>query len=702
MRRPRPYFRANIWQATALVMGAALPQPAQANGLSSYGSPGLIDMPSATTTADGTLNWTTSYLTGHTRNTLNFQITPRLSGVFRYSILRDYSSDWGDLYDRSFDLHYLFREESPRFPALAVGLRDFGGTGIFGSEYVVASKHFLENRLTVSGGIGWGRLGSYGGFRNPLGAIDSRFEDRPGFTGIEETGRVAINRFFRGDAALFSGVEYQVNDRLRLAVEYSSDAYKQETSRMGFEHRTPLNFGVNYRATKNLTVDAFVIGGAQVGLGFTYLIDPRAPRMPGGAERAVPALLPRAEIAALGWSLDDLDANRGRLRGALDRQGLVLESYAQEGETARIVLQNGSYRAQPEALGRAAREMANSLPPEIERFEITLTANGMPTSRSTFRRDDLQALEHAWDGSWQSFVRADIADAPDRLPADPGLYPDLDWSLLPYFRSALFDPDSPIRADFGLAASATYHLAPGLSLDAVIRQKAFGTLDQSTRPSTSILPHVRSDAPLYDKLGGPQVTQLTADYLFRPAGDLYGRLSMGYLEPMFAGLSSEILWYPQGSRLALGADLNYVAQRDPYSRLGLTDYRIATGHASAYYDFGNSYRGQVDVGRYLAGDWGSTVTLAREFDNGFKIGAFFTLTDVPFDDFGEGSFDKGISFSIPLTWISGDPSRRGFAQTIRPIQRDGGAQLSVAHRLYEEVRGANASELEHHWGKFWR
>lgn len=685
-----------------LVLGAA--SAADADGLSTYGTPGIVDMPSATVTGDGTLSWTTSHIAGgHLRNTLHFQISPRLSGTFRYVVLQGYENNGDDRFDRSFDVHYLLREETAHLPAVAVGLRDFGGSGIYGSEYFVASKHFLRNRLTLSAGIGWGRLASHGSFRNPLGLVSDHFLTRPGKSyDINETGRVSFDKFFRGDAAFFGGLDYQINDRLRFALEYSSDSYPLESARMEYDYGTPFNVGLNYRASHRMTVNAFVIGGAQVGLGFTYLIDPRAPRMPGGAERAVPALLPRAEIAALGWSLDDLDANRGRLRGALDRQGLALESYAQEGETARIVLQNGSYRAQPEALGRAAREMANNLPPEIERFEITLTANGMPTSRSTFRRDDLQALEHAWDGSWQSFVRADIADAPDRLPADPGLYPDLDWSLLPYFRSSLFDPDSPIRADFGLAASATYHLAPGLSLDAVIRQKAFGTLDQSTRPSTSILPHVRSDAPLYDKLSGPQVTQLTADYLFRPAGDLYGRLSMGYLEPMFAGLSSEILWYPQGSRLALGADLNYVAQRDPYSRLGLTDYRIATGHASAYYDFGNSYRGQVDVGRYLAGDWGSTVTLAREFDNGFKIGAFFTLTDVPFDDFGEGSFDKGISFSIPLTWISGDPSRRGFAQTIRPIQRDGGAQLSVAHRLYEEVRGANASELEHHWGKFWR
>ena len=31
-----------------------------------------------------------------------------------------------------------------------------------------------------------------------------------------------------------------------------------------------------------------------------------------------------------------------------------------------------------------------------------------------------------------------------------------------------------------------------------------------------------------------------------------------------------------------------------------------------------------------------------------KMGAFFTRTNLSFEDFGEGSFDKGIYFEIPL------------------------------------------------------
>lgn len=346
--------------------------------------------------------------------------------------------------------------------------------------------------------------------------------------------------------------------------------------------------------------------------------------------------------------------------------------------------------------------MANTLPPEIDAFEVTLTAGGMPTSSTTLRRRDLLELEHAWDGSWQSFVRADISDAPTRLQPDAGVYPDLDYSVLPYFSTAVFDPDAPIRADFGVEGRLQYTLSPGLSLTGVVRQKVFGNLDQSTRTSNSELPFVRSDSALYAKIDGPTVPRLTADYLFRPGANLYGRLSFGYLETMYAGFSGEVLWYPQGSRLAVGAEVNYTAKRSTESRLGLADYEIATGHVSAYYDLGKGYRGQVDAGRYLAGDWGATFAIDREFNNGFSVGAFFTLTDVPFDEFGEGSFDKGIRFSIPVSWIAGEPSRSALSQTIRPILRDGGARVSVANRLYDQVRDSNASELSNQWGKFWR
>jgi hypothetical protein len=108
------------------------------------------------------------------------------------------------------------------------------------------------------------------------------------------------------------------------------------------------------------------------------------------------------------------------------------------------------------------------------------------------------------------------------------------------------------------------------------------------------------------------------------------------------------------------------------------------------------------VGRYLAKDWGGTFGIDREFDNGIRIGAFATFTDVSFDDFGEGSFDKGIRLHIPLSALTGQRSEVSISRTIRPVQRDGGARLEVDTRLYEQVRQYQQPALQGQWGRFWR
>ena len=229
-----------------------------------------------------------------------------------------------------------------------------------------------------------------------------------------------------------------------------------------------------------------------------------------------------------------------------------------------------------------------------------------------------------------------------------------------------------------------------------------GNIADSFRLSSSKIEPVRTNAVRYARESDLEVNRLTAEYIFRPGKNFFGRVSAGYLESMFGGVSAEVLWYPVASRLAVGAEINYVKQRNFDMLFGFQDYSVATGHVSGYYDFGNGFFGQLDVGRYLAGDYGATVSIDREFNNGFKVGGFFTLTDVSFDDFGEGSFDKGLRFQVPLSWFTGRPSRKTISQTIRPITRDGGARLAVANRLYGTVREYRGKELRDSWGGYLR
>jgi hypothetical protein len=300
-------------------------------------------------------------------------------------------------------------------------------------------------------------------------------------------------------------------------------------------------------------------------------------------------------------------------------------------------------------------------------------------------------------------ARAEFRDAQGLAERfDPERYPRFRWSLSPYIRASYFDPDRPIRVGAGLALSAEYEVLPGLSVSGALRQRLAGDIGDSTRVSDSVLPRVRSESNIYDREGETALTNLTVDYLFRPGRNLYGRVSAGYLETQFAGVSTEVLWKPVTSRFALGAEVNYARQRDFDQDFGLRDYDVWTGHVSGYWDLGNEFQFQVDAGRYLAKDWGATFELTREFANGWEVGAYATFTDVSFEDFGEGSFDKGIRIVIPLSPLIGTPTRREIGARIQPLARDGGARLRVDGRLYDEVRDFHASGMESSWGRFWR
>jgi hypothetical protein len=669
--------------------------------VSTYGTPGLIDMPTGEVFTDGTLQTTLGFHSGNQKYTLSFQVTPRIFGTFRYSIIDKLDNGIGTRYDRSFDFGYLLAKEGEYQPSIVVGLRDFGGTGVYGSEYIAATKHFMDDRLALTGGLGWGRLGSYNGFSNPLGAISNSLKTRQ--VSGNDTGQLDFDQWFHGDAAFFGGLAYQINPRLTFKLEYSSDAYATEVANTGFEHKTPINAALSYGFKNGAELSVYTLHGSEIGFMASLPINPQKPIYTSGIEEAPPALMPRRTAAALSWETGSVQSKDGALSTALKEQGITLEGVSIEGATATVRIANDRYPAEAQALGRTARILANHFPTNVTTFRVESTVHGITTSRTTLHRSDLEALEYDLDGSWRTFARARIEDASKTQSSSIiGIYPKFNWRITPYLEPSLFDPDDPMRADFGVQLAAAVTPVRGLVFSSAIRQPIAGNLDESTRTSDSVLPHVRSDAAEYAKQSDLEIKHLTAEYFFRPGKNLFGRVTAGYLETMYGGISGELLWKPVSGPLALGAEVNYAKKRDFDQLFGFQDYDVVTGHASAYYDFGGGYLGQIDVGRYLAGDYGATFSLDREFDNGFSVGAFFTLTDVSFDDFGEGSFDKGIRFNIPIDWLTGTATKGGYGTTIRPVQRDGGARLEVRNRLYNVVRGSQTNELEDRWGKFWR
>ena len=145
-------------------------------------------------------------------------------------------------------------------------------------------------------------------------------------------------------------------------------------------------------------------------------------------------------------------------------------------------------------------------------------------------------------------------------------------------------------------------------------------------------------------------------------------------------------------------------QRD-FDSLGFDyyDYDVVTGQASLYWTTGfYGLEVELDAGRYLAGDWGGTFQLTRRFANGWAVGAYFTLTDVTSEDFGEGSFNKGVFIQIPFRWTVPFETRQTNTINLTSISRDGGARLDISNRLYPLVRDFDRHHLAENWGSFWQ
>ncbi|MCC7319462.1 MAG: YjbH domain-containing protein [Rubellimicrobium sp.] len=706
--------------ATGAAIGSGAAVQAQDRGLTYtlYGTPGLIEMPSALAAADGQVAATAAIRQGEWRVGFTFQITPRLSGTFRYAGLEGYipSQDFR-YYDRSFDLRYQIADEGDLMPAIAVGIQDFMGTGVYSSEYLVASKT-IGDSFRVTAGLGWGRLGTYGGFDNPLGMVSDSFNTRPpAYNPGDPGGTVPFDTFFHGDAALFGGVEWAPTDRILVKVEYSSDdGYRDINGEPLLDRRIPLNFGVNWRPRPAYQIGLSYLYGSEIALSGTILFNPHDRPFAMGLDSApVPVTVRPADVsAALTWDTAAHPAAgvREAIASALAADGFTVESVELTGTTARIRYANGTYRAEAQGLGRVARILTGVLPGSIETITLEPTRQGIPLSAVTFARSDIESLENEPGGTQGAFDRAIFADA----GGDGGLVPvppaeRFTWGISPYFNLVLFGRDFAIQPEVGAEISATYRVAPNIIIDGAVRQAILQRDRRTPDLSDQVLPPVRSIMEGYGNDGTPTLHHLTLAWYDRPARNLYSRVTLGYLEPMFGGVSAELLYKPVDARWAVGAELNYAVQRDSDMLFGFgsyssdprfADYETVTGHLSFYYAFANQFHGRIDVGRYLAGDWGATVSIDREFENGWQIGAYATATDVSAEDFGVGSFDKGIRISIPLDFVLGTPTRRTAGTTLSSMASDGGARLNVDGRLYDFVREGHVPELEDGWGRFWR
>lgn len=681
------------------VQAAAVDATAPAN---SYGNVGLLQTPTARFAPEGAFRvgfssarpYDSSFITAHPYDWLE--------ATFRYTKFR-YSSLDGpfvrDGYlDKSFDFKFRLSEESWTWPAIAVGVQDLGGTGLLSSEYLVATKRLWVFDVTV--GLGWGRQGSRSNFDSPLSGLSDRFEERQN-NANPGVGDFELDRLFAGDAAVFGGVRWSPrNLPWSFMIEREGNDYTSEPFGNSLEVNSPINFGVAYQGTW-FGARAGWERGDQLVLGFNFAVDLSDPGPPKALDApptpvAPPSAYAPAEDTPAATTLE----NAGDIQASLQRQEIRLVKLAlsEDGSTLTAWVGASPYREPAQVNGRVGRVLAVFAPAGTERVEVIQVSRGLEQTRVTFIRSHVQLAASGQEGpafplKWAEFDLPSL----DPVPEDESVHrhwSDFEWSLRPRYRQSFGDPDDSYRGGLFVALGLRKFWTPYLSSSLVAEASLISNLDEIERESDSTLPRVRSDIAKYQSEGADGLRQFESNYIRPLSAEWFVRVSAGLFEEMYGGVAAEALFRPYAQNWAVGANINRVRQRDFDQQFSFREYEVTTGHLSFYHRFYPlSIESELSVGRYLAGDVGGTISMARVFDSGARIGVFATKTDVSSEDFGEGSFDKGFFFSMPFDLFLPKSTRSRVALSFRPLTRDGGQKVSDGWRLIDATSDRDFLEI---------
>ncbi|MFS1909702.1 YjbH domain-containing protein [Vibrio sp. 10N.286.48.B7] len=681
---------------------------------SDFGGVGLMQMPTGRMAREGEFSingdWTEQY---HKYN-ISMQVMPWLETTIRYTLVQDlfYSSDpsfSGDTKytDKGIDLKFRLWQEGKYLPETSVGLRDFGGTGLFDGEFIAATKRYNNFDFTL--GMGWGYLGTRDNIANPFCTVSDEFCNRPSDT-KGSGGMVDYERWFKGPAALFGGVEYQTPwQPLRFKVEYDSNDYSGDfpVNRAGVDMTpaTPWNVGALYRLGDWGDARVSYQRGNSVALGLTL-------RTNFNHMKAVwldePEVQPRPSDAT--QRLEDVDWQQ--LANQLESNaGYKEPTITVDGDKATITATQTKYRDRAEAQERAAAILSNSLPSDIKTYEIVETSENVPTTATridgpTYQEIALtQSIDQSFSDATTGREEVNLSDSKQVNTVYDG-FKSFDYYVSPTLAQSFGSAENFYLYEIGINVGAEYWLTRNVNFSGGVHINVVDNYDSfnyEVPPDGTDVPRVRTLFRSYVTDNPVRMNNLQLTWLDENGNGFYSQAYGGYLESMFAGAGGEVLYRPLNQNWAIGADVNLVSQRDPDSWFGVFTeeqqynekdgryYKVltqgTTGFLTGYYmpqwSFIDNTLFKVGVGKFLAGDLGTRVDFSKQFDSGVIAGAYASFTNMSTEDFGEGSFTKGFYVSIPFDIMTVKPSSNRANISWQPITRDGGQMLSRKYQLFD-------------------
>jgi len=541
--------------------------------------------------------------------------------------------------DKGFNFKVRVKEEGI-LPAIAIGINDIAGTGFYSSEYIVGS--YGINNLDFHFGLSWGTLnGSSSSIKNPLGYISDNFYDRSDNL-ADQGGQFQSSRYFSGEkASPFFGLSYALNER--FLVKFESDNTKTP-GKVGYqETKSDYSFGIDFSINDNFTIGLANERDTHLSLKFVYKNNLNKSLKKYKYQKST--------------SIKTLDDKYRKLVKNIENNGVGVKKIIES----------------PNAIGLELIQYQHT---NLEIIEEIITSASIDSGIKKDIKTDLRIVNLKAKTNFDSELLNNSETVFERKSSSR-LISNNTLSFRPFLASR----EEFFKGALLLENNSEYVIRDNFFFSSNLKYSLVDNFDDLTIPPVFTYPaQVRSDIKDYLRNFGDGVIigRAQFDYYVTPKKNHHLMMTAGILEEMFNGAGFEYLYFKQDSNYAVGFEVFDVQKRDYEMRFGTLNYRNVTSHLNFYY---RNYRtipfdAKISFGEYLAGDEGFTIDLSRTFSNGTKFGVFASFTDVSSKQFGEGSFDKGIYFNIPI-----------FANLInyswRPLTKDPGAKLIRKNTLHD-------------------
>ena len=680
---------------------------ALSNTYNSIGQVGLINNPSAEIKNEQSIYFTYKKNAYTKLGTLT--VTPFDWLEASYFYYRPHDIIWagkvGSDLDKGFNVKFSYKPDNIFLPRIALGLDDFAGNGRFTKEYLVTTYNF--NRVKLTSGIGWGNfVGDIHKVKNPLTIFSDSFESRTNLSKkARKGGNPAYDKWFRGDAVIFAGIEASLDKKDRFTLKIESNPYDyfkfgrgvfSEKSFRLRQTKSDYNYGLSYKYKDYGNIDLSYIKGDTINLSFSIGFSSKKQL------RKKKKFNP--DIKNTDFQQNKKDEFYRDLLENLNNNKLYLQTANLDESKLSLTIDSLEFINPIQYSSRAAfiaEKILNNNKINVDNIDVGLITRGVQINEINYRTSDIQNEKiHKISVKQRTEIRNPSPISYNNHEFRPLLqFPIIYSSIEPDIETHIGSPERFLFYGVGIKLVNEIQLNRNTTINSTIAQNLVSTFDEKRSNPDSRMEKVRTEIVDYlQQSDDIYLKKLHIDYINSFSKNTFYRISAGYIEKMYGGFTSEFLYKPFDSNFAASLEYNKVKKRSYDGRFDFLEYKTYTSHLNtAYYIPSHNILIKLSIGKYLAGDKGYTLDISRRMPSGWQSGFYFSRTDVSAEVFGEGSFDKGFYIKVPFNIFRKDYSKDNVNFGLKTLTRDGGQKLEIDNRLIDSFYGSNKYEINENW-----